>query len=227
MAPLAGRTRRIWTPVLVAAAALVVALFAGREVSRRLDSESTSMEVFSSGLEQVRSFIGDLVYLKIDDYHHIWMYQGKGWTSATDYLPMVWLVSRLKPHYAQNYIDGGYHLAVNLGQVDEGLRFLRRGMRMCPNDPELAWEYAVVLWRTGHGPARLREEALWGYLDRVRRLRGVTDSPWNESNALMVLREVFESDSLRRGHLRLSRLYDNLHQNRGAIRRLERALEDS
>jgi hypothetical protein len=222
---LARTARGVWKPLLVAAAALSVALTAGREASRRIDAESASMEVLSSGLDRLTAFVGDIVYLKIDDYHHIWMYQGHGWQTATDYLPMVWLVSRLKPHYARNYIDGGYHIAVNLGQVEEGVRFLRRGRRMCPDDPGVAWELAVVLWRTGHGTPRMRQEALWSYLDMLRRLRGRTDSPWNEPNALMVLREVFEADSSRRGSLRISALYNSLCRNRRAVRNLERALE--
>ncbi len=209
-----GRTSRTALALLVAAAALAAAVISGREASRQVSGGSPSLDVLSSGLNRIAEFTGDVIYLRIDDYHHIWMYQGHEWTEATDYLPMVWLVSRLKPEYARNYINGGHHLAVNLGRVGEGVRFMRRGLRKCPNSLDLVWEYAVVLWRTGYGTLYERQKAVWRYLRMVRRLRGDSDEPWNEYNSLMVLAELFEADTGRANHVRIAAIYKDLHRNR-------------
>jgi len=217
-----GRPSRVLLPLAVAVAALSLAVISGREASRHVGGGS-SLEVLSSGLDQIRGFIGDLIYLKIDRYHHIWMYQGHEWEQATDYLPMIWLVSRLKPEYARNYIDGGHHLAINLGRVEEGVEFMRRGLLRCPGSLELAWEYAVVLWQTGYGTMTQRQRAVWNYLDMVRRRRGDMDDPWNEYNAFTMLRELFEADSTRRKHVRIAALYSELHRNRVRLRRLQAA----
>ncbi|MFO7949612.1 MAG: hypothetical protein R6U36_04505 [Candidatus Fermentibacteraceae bacterium] len=220
-----GKASRVLFPLAVAAFALSLAIVSGREASRHIGGESPSLEVLSSGLDQIRGFIGDVIYLKIDAYHHIWMYQGHGWAEATDYLPMVWLVSRLKPGYTQNYIDGGYHLAVNLGRVEEGIDFLRRGIRMCPDDPGLAWEYAVVLWRTEYGDPEMRRRAFRSYLRLVRRRRGETDAPWNEPNALMILGNLYENGIDKRAGRRISRLYHTFADNMRALRRVRRGLD--
>jgi hypothetical protein len=205
---------------MVAVLALAVAVLSGREAARRTAGGAPSLEVLSSGLEQIAGFVGDLLYLRIDDYHHIWMYQGHEWTEATDYLPMVWLVSRLKPEYARNYVNGGYHLAVNLGRVEEGVRFMRRGLRMCPTNLDLVWEYAVVLWKTAYGSPRERERALWRYLRMVRARGGDPDEPWNEYNSLMVLRRLFEADTDRAHHDRIADIYGRFHRNRARSLRL-------
>ena len=219
MAPLRA-ARRNWAPLLVAALALAASFPAGREASRISSEESTSLRVFGSGLDEIRNFLGDLIYLRIDDYHHIWMFQGNDWRSATDYLPMVWLVSRLKPEYAQNYVDGGHHLALNLGLVDEGVEFMQRGLRMCPGDLTLAWEYAVVLWKAEYSTSRTRQLAMWHYMDLVRRQGGDAESPWNEYDGLMVLRELFAEGATRCGAHRISGVYDRLFRNRAGMRRI-------
>ena len=121
-----GKASRVLLPLAVAVAALSLAVFSGREASRHLGGGAPSLEVLSSGLDQMRSFVGDLLYLKIDRYHHIWMYQGHEWEQATDYLPMIWLVNRHKPENARNYIDGGHHLAINLERDTPGARFWQR-----------------------------------------------------------------------------------------------------
>lgn len=219
-----GKASRVLLPLAVAVAALSLAVFSGREASRHLGGGAPSLEVLSSGLDQMRSFVGDLLYLKIDRYHHIWMYQGHEWEQATDYLPMIWLVSRLKPEYARNYIDGGHHLAINLGRVTEGVDFMRRGLQRCPGSLELAWEYAVVLWQTGYGTPIQRQRAVWDYLSMIRRRRGNMDDPWNEYNAFTMLRELFEADSTRQNHARIAARYGELHRNRVRLRRMQAAV---
>ena len=218
-----GKASRVLLPLAVAAVALSLAIVSGREASRHLGGGAPSLEVLSSGLDQIRDFIGDLLYLKIDRYHHLWTYQGHEWQEATDYLPMIWLVSRLKPGYAQNYIDGGYHLAVNLKKVEEGIRFLRRGLRMCPDDEKLVWEYAIVMWIVRYRALRDRQLAFWNYLDMTRRKRGRVEEPWNEHNALMILADLFEADSSRAGHDRAARLYDRFYENRRELGALMRS----
>jgi len=222
-----GKASRILFPLAVAAVALALAIVSGREASRHIGGGAPSLEVLSSGLDQIEGFIGDLLYLKIDRYHHIWIYQGHEWQEATDYLPMVWLVSRLKPEYAQNYIDGGYHLAVNLKEVEEGVRFLRRGLRMCPDDEKLVWEYAIVLWTVRYGEPRDRQMAFWNYLEMVRRMRGRVDEPWNEHNAMMILADMFEEDSTRARHDLVARLYDRLYENRRRLGAMVRSSSGS
>lgn len=206
----------------VAAALLVLAVLAGMAASGlRSGGKSTSMDVFSSGIGSLKSVLANALYLRIDDYHHLWMYQGHSWTTATDYLPMIWLIVTLKPGFEQAYVDGSYHLAVNLGKPREGLSLLRRGMRNCPRSLALHWEHAVVSWKADLAAAgiRYKEEALWDYLRLVRRQGGDREAPWNESNALVALSDVFNAHESRAHNRTIGRLYDEHADQRAFLRR--------
>jgi len=85
----------------------------------------------SDGFGQLRGIVADFLYLDLDRYHHIMMYQGYDWAQIADYLPQIWMIVKLKPDYWRAYEDGSYHLAVNLGMPDEGMRLLEEGLRNC------------------------------------------------------------------------------------------------
>ncbi|MBD3369749.1 hypothetical protein GF402_05220 [Candidatus Fermentibacteria bacterium] len=215
------RYKRFLLPTL-SLALLLAAILAGLAASRmRSRHESTSMEVFESGIKSLKSITANALYLRIDDYHHLWMYQGHTWTTATDYLPMIWLVVTLRPDFVQAYVDGAYHLAVNLDQPREGLDLLRRGIRNSPRNLALYWERAVISWKADLETVGVREKekAFWKYLGMVRRHRGDPESPWNESNALIGLSEIFETHSSRAHNRRISRLYDGHADRNASLRR--------
>ncbi len=196
-------------PFVAAAIFLTVAVYSGRLASQAASSDNTATEAVSKGLGQIGSFLADILWLQLDQYHHIWMYQGNEWVTATDYLPQLWLITKLDPTFAEAYIDGGYQLAVNLDEIDEGIRLLQEGVRQCPENERILWEYAVVLWEVDYYSPRETEEATWQYLRTVRDKRGLIEEPWNEGNAYFLLEKTFEQDTLRRNNLEISRRYSN------------------
>ena len=203
-------------PFVAAAIFLTVAVYSGRLASQAASSDNIATEAVSKGIGQIGSFLADILWLQLDQYHHIWMYQGNEWVTATDYLPQLWLITKLDPTFAEAYIDGGYQLAVNLDEIDEGIRLLQEGIRHCPENERILWEYVVVLWEIDYYSMRETEEAVWQYLKIIRDKRGLIVDPWNEGNAYMLLEISFERDSLRRNNLRISRLYS---KRRSFVRR--------
>ncbi len=199
--------RRDLLLILAALAFLAIAVVSGALVSRETASRNVAGQAVESGLHYFGSFMADILWLKLDQYHHIWMYQGTDWSTATDYLPHLWLIVRLDPNYVMAYVDGGYHLAVNLGAEEEGIELLERGLRYNPRDEALLWEYAVVLWATEYYGPRRAAEASWDYLDLTRRNRGMMAMPWNEPNAQILLRDAFRRDSLRANADRIAERY--------------------
>ena len=200
-----GRT----VPFIAAVIFLTVAVYSGRLASQAAPSDNTAAEAVSNGIGQIGSFIADILWLQLDRYHHIWMYQGHEWSSATDYLPQLWLIIKLDPTFAEAYIDGGYQLAINLDQKYEGIKLLQEGIRQCPENERVLWGYAVVLWEAEYCSPRETEEAIWQYLRLVREKRGLIEESWNEGNAYFLLEKAFERDSLRRNYLEISRSYSN------------------
>jgi hypothetical protein len=169
----------------------LLAFLAGSEVSRFAVEDPTASIVAASGLGKLGAVLGDLLWLQLDQYHHMWMYCGNDWTTDRDYLQQLWLITRLNPGFADAYITGGNHLAINLGAHEAGVDLLRRGIRNCPGNDRLIWEYAVVLWKTDYSGPRAAQEAIWEYMDLMRSRRGLLEEPWNYANCHILLKTIF------------------------------------
>lgn len=186
---------------------LAIAVFTGRIASETTVENKAASETVSSSAGEIGGILANILWLQLDQYHHIWMYQGNEWITATDYLPQLWLIIKLDPSFAEAYIDGGNHLSINLNRPEEGLRLLEEGVRQCPGNELILWERVVVLWKSDYYGPRATEESAWEYLNLVKRKNGQIDEPWNEANAAMILEFVFEDDSLRRNHMEISERY--------------------
>ncbi|NLP04982.1 hypothetical protein GX411_03385 [Candidatus Fermentibacteria bacterium] len=204
--------------MLPAAVSLAVAVIVGGSLSGVVSSGSGTLDLAESGLWTLRTMLASYLLVQIDNYHHIWLYQGGDWRRDTNYMQQVWLVSKLRPDIPDNYSDGGYQLAVNLGMVDEGLELLRQGMAECPDDLGLRWSYATVAWQTVADDPRLVQEACWSYLDLMRRQSPPPGS--EETNLLRILGWMFEADSARANSPRLAGLYSRRADNCPLRRRL-------
>ncbi|MEN8209515.1 MAG: hypothetical protein ABFR50_09725 [Candidatus Fermentibacteria bacterium] len=192
---------------LLSALFLFTAVISGRIAGNSaLENEAASKAV-SSGAGEIGAILADILWLQLDQYHHIWMYQGNEWMTATDYLPQLWLIIKLDPTFAEAYVDGGYHLSINLGLPEEGIRLLREGVRQCPENDQIRWQVLIVLWQSDHYGSRQIQEAAWDYLTLIKEKQGRIADPWNEANASMILEFSFETDSFRRNHTEISRRY--------------------
>ncbi len=196
-----------WLLYLLAVLFLTIAVISGRIAGETAWENEAASEVVSSGLDEIGSILADLLWLQLDRYHHIWMYQGNEWMTATDYLPQLWLIIKLDPSFAEAYINGGYHLTINLGYQEEGLRLLQEGVRQCPDSERMRWERLIVLWQSNYYGSRATQEAAWDYMTLVKEKRGHIVDPWNEANTSMILEFCFENDNLRRNHMEISERY--------------------
>lgn len=189
---------------LVSFLLLAGAIFSGNAVSGRISINTFQhVEAVGSGFQRLKHFIASALYLQLDDYHHIEMYQGIPWDSVTDYLPQMWLIAKLDPHFTDIYTDAAYHLAVNLGQVEEGMDFILEGLENNPDSLDVRFEYTFLLWETGMGsPEEIISECS-AYRDLVRRNRGDLEQPYCEASSATILSEMYEtlSDSLDPYHL--------------------------
>lgn len=188
---------------------LATATVTGRLVSRRALVDDTALVATSSAFGKLGAVLADLLWLQLDRYHHIWMYQGNDWTTDRDYLQQLWLITRLKPGFAEAYISGGNHLAINLGAPEAGLDLLREGLLRCPGDDRIVWEYAVTLWSTDQQGPRATQEAVWDYMRLFRNRRGRVAEPWNSTNCQILLKTTFQESTGRRNHEAISRRYES------------------
>ncbi len=192
---------------MLAVVFLSIAVISGRIAGEAASENEAASEAVGAGAGEIGGILADVLWLQLDRYHHIWMYQGNEWTTATDYLPQLWLITKLDPTFAEAYIDGGYHLTINLGYPEEGLGLLQEGVRQCPDNERILWERLVVLWLSHYYGSRAIQEAAWDYMALVKRKRGQIADPWNEANVSLILELSFENDTLRHNHMKISERY--------------------
>ncbi|MBN1433515.1 hypothetical protein JW921_02075 [Candidatus Fermentibacterales bacterium] len=188
---------------------LLAAVFSGTAtISHDLSGqEQAARESACSGFAAARQALADLLYIQLDHYHHIWMYQGHSWTEATDYLPQIWLIVKLDPGFADVYADGAYHLAVNLDEPERGMELLETGLRNIPDSEELIWQYAFLNHEIEEGSP---EAVISGCLDlfRLSRRRDGLEEPMLEKNACILIADALEECTLRANAPRLAQRYD-------------------
>lgn len=185
--------------ILFSAAVLFLAgaFFSGSAVSSQtMVNTFHHVEAMSSGVDRLRHFIASALFLQLDEYHHIEMYQGVSWTEVTDYLPQMWVIAKLDPSFTDVYTDAAYHLAVNLGEVDEGLKFIQEGLEHNPDSMDVVYEYAYLMWQTGRGSTEEVTEGVLDYLDLLRGNDGDEEQPYNESSSNVILAETLADESV-------------------------------
>lgn len=175
---------------------LAGAVFSGASVYQRVQIDTFShVEALGSGFDRLKHFIASALYLQLDDYHHIEMYQGIPWNQVTDYLPQMWLIAKLDPGFTDVYCDAAYHLAVNLDHIEEGMDFMKEGVFRNPQSLDIRYEYAYLLWQTGTGSSREITSQCMAYRSILRRSNGDADQPYNEPASTSILSEVFEAET--------------------------------
>jgi len=187
------------TKHLLSAAALVLLFLSavsGSSVSQRVSVDTSQhLQVFGSGFQRMKHFFASVLYLQLDDYHHIAMYQGIPWTENTDYLPQMWLIAKLDPHFTDVYTDAAYHLVINLGMVEEGMSFIEEGARNNPDSLDIRFELAYLLWRTDDGTSEDIINETIAYRTLLRRAGGDSRQPYNESSSATIMAEAMEAQS--------------------------------
>lgn len=188
------RIRESLAPFGAAVVFLVLAFASGSVVrdEHRADI-SENLGTIGSGIGRLRRVAASALYLQMDDYHHIGMYQGQSWATITDYLPQAWLVSRLDPGFSVVFVDAANHLAVNLGMVEEGLDLAREGIRHNPDSLDIAFEYAFLLFETGAGSSGETVNAVLHYHDLLRLACGDQAAPFRESSASLIAAEALST----------------------------------
>lgn len=185
------RHRESLAPLGAAVVFLTLAYASGNAVRDRHRADiSGNLGTIGSGMDRLRRVAASALYLQMDDYHHIGMFQGQSWATITDYLPQAWLISRLDPGFSVVFVDAANHLAVNLGMVEEGLELAREGIRHNPDSLDIAFEFAFLLFETGAGSSEEAVLAVLHYHELLRSGNGDHAGPFRESSACLIASEA-------------------------------------
>ncbi len=124
------------------------------------------LKVLSAGYDDLLS---DVYWLRTITYYGEWR-QG---THGIDFFrALLNSVVTLDPKFTEAYRFGSIVLADDMGQIDEGIDFLRRGMRVMPDNWWLPFEAGFLEYMV-----RMDDEAAYEWFRRSGQLEGAPDMP--------------------------------------------------
>ncbi|MBI2251317.1 MAG: hypothetical protein HYU63_00925 [Armatimonadetes bacterium] len=113
-------------------------------IPKNSDASTTITGIFLDALGELRYTMAAYLWIKVDIYFHEMESEGHSWTKNKTIMPLIKLVVALDPHFYQAYDFGGYHLAVNLNKVNEGINFIQEGLRNNPDNLDLLMSLSFV-----------------------------------------------------------------------------------
>lgn|GEM_PF-1330781 len=199
------RLRDILLPCLL----ILAIFFLGQAVGRTKVSmtpttreQLTPMGLLMEALGEMRYTLAAYLWIKVDIYHHEMIAEGHDWKKNTENVPMIRFVTILDPHFIAAYDFGSYHLAVDLGKGDEGIKFLAEGLKNNPGNGDLLQTMGFVNFhfkRYAQAVIYLEQalNARTTQLDHMNTLRLLTHS-WiqlgEKKKALYCLRELLKME---------------------------------
>lgn len=122
---------------------------------RKAAGELTATDLVMDLLGEIRTTLASYLWVQSDFYHHEYEFQNLDWRKNTSYVPMLKIITTLDPHFVKAYEFGGYHLAVDLRKVPEGLDYLQEGLRNNPKDYSILNSLAYAYYNEGlHQPTQ-------------------------------------------------------------------------
>lgn len=108
------------------------------------NSDTSVANIFLDALGELRYTMAAYLWIKVDIYFHEMEAEGHPWIKNKTIMPLIKLVVALDPHFYQAYDFGGYHLAVNLNRVNEGISFIKEGLRNNPDNLDLLLNLSFI-----------------------------------------------------------------------------------
>ncbi len=106
------------------------------------------MQLFSEMIGEVRTILASYIYIRADMYHHE-REEKINWRKDPVTLPLYRLITTLDPKMDKAYDFGAYHLAVNFKKYNEGIKFLREGLRYNPKSYILHFTMGDIFYMKG------------------------------------------------------------------------------
>jgi len=140
--------------------AAVVILFAGMCIiensavrSKPVDPADNVSSVYKL-VGEFRSVFANLLWIKVDCYHHEFIQNDPDWTHNKDLLGLFKMITALDPRFVEAYSTGTYVLMDGYKDLPKALAYLREGLAANPRSYELN-ELATVLYAGKlHQPSR-------------------------------------------------------------------------
>lgn len=95
---------------------------------------------------QFRVVFANLLWIKLDQYHHEHIAHGGDWAKDTNAAALSRIITKLDPHFAEAYASGA-RILLTLGKKNEARAYLQEGIDNNPNSLMLHDEMGTMLAR--------------------------------------------------------------------------------
>lgn len=135
--------------VLLTLCVLSEGLLSAREpYAQRVSTDNTAMRAVLAMVGQFRIVFANLLWIKVDQYHHEYIEHGGDWARNTDLLPLLRTITWLDPHFVQAYQVAGFMLSGSLQRYEHAQELLAEGIRNNPKSFELYEEMGMAIIRS-------------------------------------------------------------------------------
>ena len=109
---------------------VVDASYAKSGCSRKMSGDSAAYALAG----EFRSVIANLLWIKVERYHHEFIQTNANWRANKEVLPLVKVITDLDPHFTDAYVLGSWMLCMGLDRTDEGIDYLKEGVQNNPDN---------------------------------------------------------------------------------------------
>ncbi|GIV19606.1 MAG: hypothetical protein KatS3mg023_1357 [Armatimonadota bacterium] len=110
-------------------------------------AENAALRTVMAMAGQFRIVFANLLWIKVDQYHHEYIEHHGDWTQDTDLLPLLRMITWLDPHFVQAYQVAGFMLSGRLHRYEHARQLLQEGIRNNPRSFELYEEMGMAILR--------------------------------------------------------------------------------
>lgn len=109
--------------------------------------DNTALRTVLAMVGQFRIVFANLLWIKVDQYHHEYIEHHGDWAQDTDLLPLLRAITWLDPHFVQAYQVAGFMLSARLHRFEHARQILEEGIRNNPKSSELYEEMGMAILR--------------------------------------------------------------------------------
>ena len=131
---------------------------------------------------EFRSVIANVLWIKVEKYHHEFIRTNADWRVDTEILPLIKVITDLDPHFTDAYICGAWMLCMGLDRTDEGLAYLREAARNNPDSMAVYEITGTIYARRLNQPRRA--------LPYLRRALQLSADDWDRRRMRRLIRTV-------------------------------------
>jgi len=112
--------------------------------TRPVEKNSDSVIIALAG--QFRVVFANLLWIKLDQYHHEYIAHGGDWAKDTNAAALSRIITKLDPHFTEAYAAGA-RILLTLGKKEEARAYLQEGIDNNPDSLMLHDEMGTMLAR--------------------------------------------------------------------------------